>query len=403
MSGLTRNSDIYRDIESEEQIVCAFLLNPELLYQVDIRSTDFSHVELSRIYESMLRLYSDGIVFDMKSLVDCGVDKGILFRLFNSMVTTANINYHVARVKQCTFNRKSREFIADLEKKIGYDDFITTAEQAITELYDINGNGSRSIEEHFADINEQIAITQKTGQFGIKTGFSKLNNQCVGLCPRHLWLLGAYTSYGKSTFLSQLTNDVCKAGHSMVIFSVEDSVQDKLIRLQATVSGIPMRDIYRRQCDLDRLKRAEQKITSYDLYIYDNIYTIEEMDLKIKKHKLRGEVDIVAIDYVQNLICPGQSIFEKMSYAAIHLQKMAKKHNVNIFALSQVSAEDKGQIKLRGAQELASAADIVLWMDRDAMKESREFSLIIRKNRPFGTIGSIDMTFNEAWTNMEER
>ncbi len=111
---------------------------------------------------------------------------------------------------------------------------------------------------------------------------------------------------------------------------------------------------------------------------------------------------ILSLLIVQNIQVEGEGIYDRMSQVAIALQKMAKKHNVCIMALSQVSAEEKGAIKLRGAQELASSADIVLWIDRDATNEKREFSLIVRKNRPFGKTGKIGMEFSESWTNIRE-
>ncbi|MEM7828305.1 MAG: DnaB-like helicase N-terminal domain-containing protein, partial [Candidatus Aenigmatarchaeota archaeon] len=58
------------DIESEEQVLCSFLLNPELLYQVDLRPYHFSDSEYRAIYTAMLKLYADGISIDFKTLKD---------------------------------------------------------------------------------------------------------------------------------------------------------------------------------------------------------------------------------------------------------------------------------------------------------------------------------------------
>ena len=89
-----------------------------------------------------------------------------------------------------------------------------------------------------------------------------------------------------------------------------------------------------------------------------------------------------------------------MSEIAIKLQRIAKQYNVCVFALSQVSSDEKGKIALRGAQELASAADIVLWIDRE--QDIRTFNLIVRKNRPFGQTGKIAFQFDETWTGIRE-
>jgi predicted ATP-dependent serine protease len=125
------------------------------------------------------------------------------------------------------------------------------------------------------------------------------------------------------------------------------------------------------------------------------------MELKIKKHKIKNTVDVVAIDFVQNIMAKGDDIYNQMREVAIKLQKIAKKHNICMLGLSQISeGKDKGSISLRGAQELASSADIVLWIDRKP--DVPAFDLIIRKNRPFGVTGKIPMTFSQTWTNIKE-
>lgn len=395
----------YRDTDSEQQILCSFLLEPELLYQVNIRTTDFSNKEFAILYEAMLKLYSDGILFDMKSLQDTatGVNSLTILDIIKSAITSANIAYHVKRVKQASFNRQARAMLIKLETDIDSDDFLQEADREIMKLYDFkNESKYYSISEILAKVRAQIEEAKRIGQFGVPTGFIKLDRSIVGLCPRHMVVLGAYTSYGKSTFLSEMTKNICKAGYSELIFSVEDSKEDKLIRLLATVSGRPIYEIVTGRVEPSVISWAEKEIESYDLAIYDDVYTLAEMDLKIRKHKMLSGIDVVAIDFVQNIQTKGENIYDRMSEVARVLQQLAKKHNVCIFALSQVSADEKGAIKLRGAQELSSAADIVLWIERDATNEKRDMQLLIRKNRPFGKTGRLPMTFNQTWTNIQE-
>jgi len=214
-------------------------------------------------------------------------------------------------------------------------------------------------------------------------------------------MLGGYTSHGKSTLMSQIVADVCRNDAKVLIFSVEDSIEDKLIRLIATVTGEPIRSILRGYANEDRLLAAQLQIEKWGIHIYDDVYNLEEMDMKIKKHKLQGGVDIVVIDFVQNIQAKGEGIYDRMSEVAIKLQQIAKRHNVCVLALSQISKDNN----LRGAQELESAADIVLWIDRDKdanLTDNRNFNLLVRKNRPFGKTGRIGMCFSETWTGIKE-
>jgi replicative DNA helicase len=398
-------SDIYRDTISEENIIQSLYLEPELIYQVDIRDSDITHVEYRKLYLGMLRLFSDGITtFDIKAIADAsGVDMGFVIKTISNAVTSANIKYHAEIVKSKSFNRKCREILKALDKEQGNDDFLAIAEKQLSDLHDFHKrNKYIGLQELISNVQAQINEAEKNKEYGIPTGFTKLNDHCIGLCPRHWWIIGAYTSYGKSTFLSQMIDDICKAGHSMVVFSVEDSKEDKLIRLYATKTGIPIKYIVQGKADKDKIAYARKDVEKFDLQIYDDIYTLDEMDMKIRKHKIQNTVDVVAIDFVQNIITGGESIYDRMSEVAIKLQRMAKKHNVSIVALSQVSeGKEKGSISLRGAQELASSADIVLWIDRKP--DQKEFDLIIRKNRPFGVTGKIKMEFTETWTGIREQ
>ncbi len=397
-------SKIYSDVESEEQVIQAIYINPELIYQADLKPSDFTSFEMKSIFDAMIELYTEGNLFDSKAICDMKpeLSKARVFRLFSEAFTAANINYHARILRACTFNRKCKSTIGNLTESLGNEDFLPEAEKAITFLYEnYNRETHKDLKEILSDIQKSIDIAKQLTRYGLPTGFDKLDNCIVGMCPRHSWILAGYTSHGKSTILSQLIENICQK-FSMLVFSVEDSKEDKLIRLIATKTGIPITYIVKGEGDNGLIKKAKEAISQYNLSIYDDIYTLEDMDMKIKKHKMMDNgLEVVAIDFIQNIQTKSEKIYDRMSEVAIGLQKMAKKHSVCILGLSQISeGKDKNSISLRGAQEIASSADIVLWIDREPDK--RDFKLIIRKNRPFGITGFVDMHFNKSWTGIEE-
>ena len=95
-----------------------------------------------------------------------------------------------------------------------------------------------------------------------------------------------------------------------------------------------------------------------------------------------------------------------MSDAIIKLQKMAKELQVTMIVLSQVNnaamRDESGVIGLKGAGELAAAADIVLWLKRSKDHE-RHLDCQVKKNRPVGKTGIIPLQFSENWTKIERR
>ena len=399
------NINPFSDTESEAQVLMAFLLEPELIYRVNVSTSDFTSTEYRAIYEAMLKLYSEGISFqDPKAIIDFNsqIKAETILALMSKSFTSANIKYHSKILKQKTFNRKSRDVVSILQSKIGEDDFLHDMESGILKLYESQSIGKYiTTAEGLSLVRTRINDAKQAEHYGIQTGFYRLNDCILGLCPKHLIMLGGYTSHGKSTLMSQIVADVCRNDARALIFSVEDSIEDKLIRLIATVTGEPIRSILRGYANEDRLLAAQLQIEKWGIHIYDDVYNLEEMDMKIKKHKLQGGVDIVVIDFVQNIQAKGEGIYDRMSEVAIKLQQIAKRHNVCVLALSQISKDNN----LRGAQELESAADIVLWIDRDKdanLTDNRNFNLLVRKNRPFGKTGRIGMCFSETWTGIKE-
>jgi len=402
---LPTNINPFSDTESEAQVLMAFLIEPELIYQVNVSTSDFTSTEYRAIYEAMLKLYSEGISFqDPKAIIDFNsqIKAETIIALMSKSFTSANIKYHSKILKQKTFNRKSRDVVLILQSKIGEDDFLHDMESGILTLYELQSMGKYiTTAEGLSLVRARVNDAKQAEHYGIQTGFYRLNDCILGLCPKHLIMLGGYTSHGKSTLMSQIVADVCRNDARVLIFSVEDSIEDKLIRLIATVAGEPIRSILRGYANEDRLLAAQLQIEKWGIHIYDDVYNLEEMDMKIKKHKLQGGVDIVVIDFVQNIQAKGEGIYDRMSEVAIKLQQIAKRHNVCVLALSQISKDNN----LRGAQELESAADIVLWIDRDKdanLTDNRNFNLLVRKNRPFGKTGRIEMCFSETWTGIKE-
>ena len=129
--------------------------------------------------------------------------------------------------------------------------------------------------------------------------------------------------------------------------------------------------------------------------------------MKAKKHKLQDDISLIAIDYVQNIHGSGD-LYQDMRAVSMDLDKLKKDLSVTVIALSQVTNESAKMnsevIGLKGAGELAAAADIVLWLKRVKGEGKERFlDCEIRKNRPFGVTGIIPLTFSKKWTRLDRR
>jgi replicative DNA helicase len=393
--------------QAEEALLGAYYLDPSLLYKVEISPADLYIGQHRKILAAMLAVYMDGINPDIVSVckINPEIEAVSLSRIFHEAIGTANANYHAKVIHELAKRRRYREAIMRLQAKVDEEDFLQETERTLLDLQDDKSKHSITVREAASALIDDMAINATRSYVGVQTGWPRINEAIVGLCRKHLVILGGYTSHGKSTVLSQIAVDICDHGNKLLLISVEDSVQDKIARMIATKTGTPISRLVRGRCfegeEGELITEAFEELKNYKLHVYDDAYTLDEIELRIKKHKATGGLDVVAIDFVQNILTGGDSIYDRMSEVAIRLQRMAKKHDVCVLALSQVSeGKEKGSINLRGAQELASAADIVLWIDRPP--DERYFSLIVRKNRPFGRTGKFGMTFSESWTGIME-
>lgn len=227
--------------------------------------------------------------------------------------------------------------------------------------------------------------------------------------PGHLWMIGGYTSVGKSTVLAQLLCDATDKNAKSLIFSLEESRTTKIVKMIANLTDIPQRYLLTGELSHDDetlALDAGDYLKRKGIIIYDDVRTLDEICLKTKKHVMKNQADIVAIDYVQNIQGSGGSIYNEMRVIGPTLLDLAVELGITIIALSQVTNESMREesqiIGLKGAGEFAAAADIVLWLKRI---KGNEYALDceIRKNRPFGQTGIVPLTFSERYTRIMRR
>ncbi len=272
-----------------------------------------------------------------------------------------------------------------------------------------NDKGSESKLYRPSDVRT-IAEEVRKWWSGIKDGtikFIKALPLLIDYLPAyiagHIIIISGYTSAGKSQLVSQIVAWAAGVENSPVLLiSVEDSRMEKLISLVSVLTE----KVHRKKMllgniedDKEKIEAAMENISYWPLHIYDDVYTLDEIELLIQKHKPK----LLVIDYVQNLVVNKEGIYERMSYVAQRIQKMAVEYNLTIIAASQVSNEgaknDSEVISLKGAGELAAVAHTVIQLKKGREEKNRhQVKIQIKKNKAFGNCGEVEGEFNEYWT-----
>jgi hypothetical protein len=261
--------------------------------------------------------------------------------------------------------------------------------------------------KHISKIITGLKDSIAKGYQGIDPQYEFLRKTIRHILPTHLWIIGGYTSVGKSFFIGDLIMRLYEHGNpSIALFSTEMSEPQYALRLLAHKTTYPSYVIQE-----DRLTATQRIIVNQayefmeqkQLYIYDDLYRFEHIKKTATDLKNKVGLNILIIDYIQNLYGQG-TIYERMSNLSPRMQELAKELQITIMALSQVSNESaKTELDIigyKGAGEIAASADLGLWLERDKKNKNR-ISMIVRKNR-HGRIGQTILEYVDSWTRFDE-
>lgn len=216
-----------------------------------------------------------------------------------------------------------------------------------------------------------------------------------GMQPGHLWVIGGFSSTGKSAVAVNFLVDVLSAGKSAMVISPEMTQEQYIIRLLSALSMVPQRHIRDRlPTDLDtaeRLRRAEQGLERANLRIYDYIYRIAEVRSQATAMQETQGLDVLVIDFIQLLrASTGDYSFGDMTEVILELQQLAKDLRCTVIAFSQVSNEmakwdsqggDDNFYAFKGSGAIKDAADFAVMLKRDRVRQSPTLDFHLLKNR----------------------
>lgn len=415
-----------RDTEAEHALLSSILTEPERFVQVmdKLKPRDFYGMYEQSIWAAMLEVFKAGQEIDLITLknqlqkqeVDAKPAMDVLTQAWSSKTYMTNLMMYVEAIKNKSLLRQvihatqaqgynatlddasAPEILQDLEKNI------LEINEQITEAHAVDASGILS------DIQRDVETAKKRGWVGFKTGFMSLDKCTGGIIPTQAWIIGAYTGIGKTFFILQLLLNILRDGGRVVLFSTEMDRKMNMLRLLGNISGLSTLTIMQgRLLEPEELalKSAYEELQSYGdrLIIYDDVYTISEIRLKAKKLKITKGLDVIGIDFIQNLRGK-ESIYERMAEAALGLQALAQELEITALIGSQVSQsaagwQSKEAIEFKGAGEIAAIADVAIWLAKT--DDPRVRKVILRKVRhgkpgffevqmkfPAGTVVEID-------------
>lgn len=232
-----------------------------------------------------------------------------------------------------------------------------------------------------------------------------------GFYPKKLYIVGAAPGAGKTSFAQQLILNGLRKGIPCLFFSIEIEKENVFVRFLSALSKInPFRiiinNIYHHEVGQFEAACAEWKSLENKFFMTDRGgISVTQIEATIKRVKKKSPIGLVVVDYVQ--IIPtrdsknlNEATLIKENITA--LKDMAKKYDVTMVALSQITKDAlggrPGLKSLKGSGGIAEGADAVInmWTDAEETEEGqseKNLNLEVAKNRN-GIKGSFAIKFD---------
>lgn len=313
--------------------------------------------------------------------------------------------------------------------------FEARVEKAISEARDDKEKYlETSTDNYIQDFLDGIADSVNTPC--ISTGFPMLDEVLDGGFYEGLYIVGAISSLGKTTLVTQIADQVASKGHDVLIFSLEMARSEVMAKsisrhtimevLQTggdtknakTVRGVTAGKRYEKysNTEKDLITNAVQAYSGYakHIYITEGVgdLGVQQIRETVEKHtRYTGNTPLVIVDYLQILAPANERATDKQNTdkAVMELKRISRDFKTPVIGISSFNRDNYNNavsmqaFKESGAIEYSSDILIGLQLkgagEKDfdpteaKKKDPREIELVILKNRNGQTGAKVPFEF----------
>jgi len=419
-----------QNLEAEMAVLGSMLIEETAIsYAMEILDGfSFYNDSHRRIFESMVKLYSENKAVDIVTLIEelkktGDLDKvggpAYITNLTTVVPTAANVTHYAAIVKEKSILRNLISAATNIisESYESHGEVAKILDKAERIIFDIS---SKKVESSFVPLKEIIKDSietidqlyqKKAHVTGIPTGFSDFDSITAGLHPSDLIVFAGRPSMGKSALVSSIAEHVGVAEKiPLVIFSLEMSKEQFVQRMlcsHARVNAHNVRTGFLSQTDWPKLTNAAGKLSDAPIYIDDTAgLSVLELRAKARRLKSQRNIQLIIVDYLQLMQgMPGsENRQQEISEISRSLKALARELSVPVIAVSQLSRavesrqDRRPQLSdLRESGAIEQDADLVGLLLREEYynptEENRGIAEVIIAKQRNGPVGSIKLVF----------
>ncbi len=427
-------------VEAEQSLLGGLLLDGRAWDEIAdlLADEDFYRRDHRLVFAAIRKLSADSTPVDVVTVaehlsglgqIDDAGGMPYLGSLVSNVPSAANIKSYAAIIRDRSVLRQLIGVSTDIGNVALEPEGRSVAEildHAEQQVFDIAEQGSRGkkgyrpIKDLLVDVTERIDhLYHHDGPCtGIPTGFSDLDGMTSGLQPADLVIVAGRPSMGKTTFAMNIVEHVAiKSQKSVAVFSLEMPGEQLVMRLLSSLGRIDQQKIRSGKLaddDWPRLTSAMSILGEARMFI-DDTPALSPTELRARARRIKREhdLDLIVIDYLQLMQCPGsENRTNEISEISRTLKAVAKELGVPVIALSQLNRgleqrPNKRPIMsdLRESGAIEQDADLIAFIYRDEVynEDSPDkgiAEIIVGKQRN-GPIGSVRLTFLGQYTRFE--
>ena len=426
-------------IEAEQSILGAMLQHENALHFgiETLKEYSFYVPKHRKIFAAIEGLYNSSNAVDLLTVPDELTSRDqldeiggrkYLLDLVDSVVTVSNIEDHIRIVVEAAIKNQLITDCSDVisrcyDPSFSADDLLDYSEKKIFAIKEAALRGDFiALKEILPQTFEQIEeYSKREGHVtGISTGFIDLDIKTAGFQRAELIIVAGRPSMGKTAFaLNVAEYAAIEKSIPVCIFSLEmtkEQLAQRLLCSRARISSHQLKTGRIADHQWTNLSIAVGPLSEAPIYLDDSpTLTIMEIRAKARRMKLRHDIGLIVIDYLQLVrgLAKPESRQIEMTYVSQSLKALARELKVPVVALSQLSRQveirgkdAKPQLSdLRESGAIEQDADVVLFIKRTRDEEGRlgsDAEIIIGKQRN-GPTGIVPLTFVKDYTRFELR
>lgn len=221
--------------------------------------------------------------------------------------------------------------------------------------------------EHVQSIINEIAAGIGIANY-IPTGFQELDGLLDGGLFPGLYIVGALSSLGKTTFMLQIADQIAASGKDVLFFSLEMAENELIIKSVSRITYLLSVDKGKGKTLAKTTRgimtgarwehyRAEEKqhiAAAFEAYRQamqrhmliipgEGEYTAEKIRAAVKNHvSLTGEKPVVFVDYLQIIspADPRSTDKQNTDQAVLTLKRLSRDYNIPVFCVSSFNREN---------------------------------------------------------------